>query len=322
MQIKYLRRTTQIIFFIIILYSGFLVASYFNIEKEPLPRGTEGELNLIDHNLPFRTCRYIEPKPTLFQACSLRYLLNLPLYFPSLLIVFIPLLVILLLYFIFARFMCGWMCPFGFISDFMDYTRQKLKINRLKPSLNTNLFFRYWRYSFLLFLIFAAIVLVIPIIPGMYMTKNFSDLACQVCPSRMIFPLFSGSPLTIPTFNTTLTAIFSVLSIVFLLVFLFGVAMTRSWCRICPNGSLASLFNKGCMITKEKDLKKCTRCGICMKVCPFENKHIYKEKKSKIINNRNCIMCFECIDKCPEDDCLKVKFFGKTIFRSKFKKIK
>ena len=322
MQIKYIRRTTQIIFFILIIYGGYLISLSFNIEKNPLPRGTEGEVNLIDKDLPFRTCRYIEPKPMLFRACSLRYILNLPLYWQSFIAIFIPLFVILILYFVFGRFMCGWMCPLGFTSDIMTYSRKKLGIKRLKPSLKINLFFRYWRYSFLLFLFFAAIALVLPIISGMYMTKSFSDLACQVCPSRMIFPLFAGKPLTIPTFVNIPVFIFSLLSFVFLFVFILGVAINRSWCRICPNGSFASLFNKGCLITKEKDSKKCTKCGICERVCPLENKHVYKEKKKKIINNRNCIMCFKCIDKCPEDNCLKVKFLGKEVFKSKFKKLK
>jgi ferredoxin-type protein NapH len=320
MKIKYIRRTTQIIFFIIIIYGGFLIAQYFHIVPSYPPKGTESEVNLIDQSLPFRTCRYIQPKPTLFQACSLRYLLNLPINMPPLYAIAIPLAIILILYFSFGRFICGWMCPLGFTSDIMNYCRQKLKISRVSAPEKLKNFFVYWRYSFLLFLIFLSIALIIPFLEGFYMSKNFYEVACQICPSRMILPLFAGKMFTMPVFQNIFISFFSVLSIIFLLIYLSGLFMTRAWCRICPNGSLTSLFNKGSLITKEKDVQKCTRCGVCKRVCPFENEYVYDEKKKKIINNRKCISCFTCLDKCPEKDCLKAKFAGKTIFSSKFKK--
>jgi polyferredoxin len=123
-----------------------------------------------------------------------------------------------------------------------------------------------------------------------------------------------------PSFFTAMTATFSTLSLIFLAIFILGLFTTRAWCRICPNGSVSSLFNRGALIVKQKDVQKCTRCGICKRVCPFENTYVYEEKKSRIINNPRCIMCFNCIDKCPEKDCLRVSFLGKNIFSSESKK--
>jgi ferredoxin-type protein NapH len=320
MKIKYLRRTSQILFFILIIYGGFIIAQSFNLDKKTIPKGTEAENNILDYSMPFRTCRYVQPKPTLFQACSLRYFLNIPLNMPPLLFIIVPLFIIILLYVLFGRFICGWMCPLGFTSDMMNYTRQKLRISRYTPNKKLRNFFIYWRYSFLLFLIFLSLAIILPFAQGVYMSKNFYEVACQVCPSRMILPLFGGQKLTQPTFLTGITTFFSILSITFLLIYLCGLFMTRAWCRICPNGSLTSLFAKGSFMTKEKDVQKCTRCGVCKRVCPLENDHVYDEKKKKIINSRNCIMCFNCIDKCPEKDCLKAKFLGKSLFSSKFKK--
>jgi NAD-dependent dihydropyrimidine dehydrogenase PreA subunit len=50
----------------------------------------------------------------------------------------------------------------------------------------------------------------------------------------------------------------------------------------------------------------------------MDNKKVFEEKNKKIVNSFNCINCFRCVDMCPEDDCLKVKFFNWRIFRSRY----
>lgn len=320
MNIKLIRRISQITFFIIIIFGGYLASQIWDITSPAPPRGTEEEINLIDYSLPIRTCRYVEPKPTLFESCGLRFLLNQPLANPPLIAIFFPLIVLLILYFIFGRFMCGWMCPLGFVSDMLDWIRGKLRLDRITLPNKLKKGLKFWRYSFLLFLIFIALAIITPFIEGIYMDKNFYELACQVCPARTILPLLIGKTPTWPTFLTALTSIFSTLSLIFLGIYVMGLFITRGWCRICPNGTFTSLFNKGALIVKHKDVRKCTKCGICKRVCPFDNDHVFEEKINEHINHPNCIMCFNCINKCPEKDCLYVTFLGKRIFSSNFKK--
>jgi ferredoxin-type protein NapH len=319
MNITLIRRISQILFFVTIIYSGFLVATIFQINVIQPPHGTETEKNLLDFPTPVRTCRYIEPKPTLFESCHIRYLLNRPIYWSPWFLIALPILIILALCFMFGRFMCGWMCPLGFVSDILDFIRRKLRLNRLEFSPKVSYYFTVWRYSWLLFLIFLSIALVVPYFYGVYMNKNFADVACQVCPARLVLPVFAGKLPIMPTFLTVFTAIFSTISFIFLAIFLCGIFITRPWCRICPNGGFNSLFNKGALIVATKDAKKCTKCGICQRVCPFSNTHVYEEKKDVSVNHSNCIMCFNCVEKCPEKDCLKVKFCGKKVFSSDWK---
>lgn len=320
MNIKTIRTISQVFFFILIIYGGFFLSQILELTVVAPARGTEAEISLTDITLPVRSCRYIQPKPTLFESCSVRYLLDLPLYLPSWISISLSLLIIISLYTILARFMCGWMCPLGFVSDMLDFLRKKLKIDRITLPEKLRDFLRLWRYSFILFLLFLSVAIVVPFAYGIFMNKNFYALACQVCPARTIIPLFGGQIPSTPSFFTFWTAFFSTLSLIFLLIYVFELFVTRFWCRICPNGTVSSLFNKGALIVKEKDVQKCTKCGICKRVCPFENNHVFEEKKNKIINHPNCIMCFNCIAKCPEQDCLKVKIFGKQIFTSKFRK--
>ena len=45
--------------------------------------------------------------------------------------------------------------------------------------------------------------------------------------------------------------------------------------------------------------KKCNACGICVKLCPTRN--ISEDKNSQPRFGRNCMLCFTCEMKCPQD---------------------
>jgi polyferredoxin len=96
----------------------------------------------------------------------------------------------------------------------------------------------------------------------------------------------------------------------------------RSWCRICPLGGLIALFNRfppfkwisGVRLNKVEE--KCTKCGICKRVCPTQVKEVY-EKKSGDVASSQCIYCLRCVEMCPNEDCLQFKLVGKTVCKSR-----
>ncbi len=47
------------------------------------------------------------------------------------------------------------------------------------------------------------------------------------------------------------------------------------------------------------DRKKCTSCGLCMKLCPTRN--VSEDTRGHPVWGRNCILCFSCEMKCPKD---------------------
>jgi polyferredoxin len=96
----------------------------------------------------------------------------------------------------------------------------------------------------------------------------------------------------------------------------------RFWCRFCPTGvSLAVLnrfkgFKWAPMLYIEKDEEKCTKCGVCRRVCPSQVTEVYEQKGGKI-NTSMCVVCARCAEMCPYEDTLKLKFANKTLFKSR-----
>ena len=69
----------------------------------------------------------------------------------------------------------------------------------------------------------------------------------------------------------------------------------RSWCHICPMGTLASLFGKGKKPLYISD--KCTSCNLCTQACPMGlTPHQGKEKG--FLTDPDCIKCGSCTVTC------------------------
>ncbi len=52
------------------------------------------------------------------------------------------------------------------------------------------------------------------------------------------------------------------------------------------------------------DVKKCTGCAMCARICPTNAIKMYTrpdKKKSPGIDYGRCIMCYFCVDACPAD---------------------
>jgi polyferredoxin len=289
-----------------------------NITKLSSLNAPQAYTEVFDTYTPFRTCRYMDGN-RIFRACSVHYFTEVPAYGVPW-YDFIPhFLVIVLLMFIFARVFCGWVCPLGSIQDFLGIFRKWIGLEHWNIPQSVMNVLKVLRIIWITVLFLLAIAIAIPLLGLVAFKNELFLIACQTCPARNIFPLISGIAPTWFPFTDPLLAIFSLIGIFFLILLALGFFGKRLWCRFCPNGIIQGWFSKGSLFSKEKDVRKCTKCGVCKRVCPMDNEHVYEEKDNKNVNNSDCIMCFSCVDKCPENDCLKVKFAGKEIARSKYK---
>ena len=179
-----------------------------------------------------------------------------------------------------GRFICGWICPFGFFQELI------YKI----PSKKFKFDFRYLRYLKYFILIFMVIVL-----PFLIVDKfGFGEtIFCKYfCPAGTL-----EAGLTLPYIVPQLKKIIGFLyfyKVAILIFFIFLFIITkRPFCRFfCPLGAIYSLFNKISFIQIKRDENSCVKCMQCVKACPM-NLNL-----NEICNDFNCIKCFSCKNVC------------------------
>ena len=241
-----------------------------------------------------------------------------------------------------GRVWCGWVCPFGLYLDLMTRLRKALKIKRRNFSDKFNERLHQLSYIVLALIIILSVVFASQALTGTQLVSGtqkggfvytyFSAPFCQVCPMKPLCILSETSVgLMKPNWiiqNTTgqfLQLGYYITSTNLIILGLVTVAaffFRRSWCRICPLGGLIAIFNRfppfkwisGVRLNKVEE--KCTKCGICKRVCPTQVKEVY-EKKSGDVASSQCIYCLRCVEMCPNEDCLQFKIIGKTICKSR-----
>ncbi len=245
--------------------------------------------------------------------------------------------VILLMPIVLGRFFCGWICPFGFYSDLITQVRKALKINHrnLPEGLNRNL--NKLRYVIFLVILALPFLLGIPAdMPSswiLYFVGPFrplnillGQLEPLIIPWKGFFE-FGGVNLSYPYireigyYTTGTIALVSVIILISLTV-AGSFLLRRFWCRFCPMGVSVAIVNRfkafkwAPLLHLNKDEEKCTKCGICKRVCPLQVTEVY-EKKGGDIGTSMCMQCARCVEMCPYEGCLKMKIAGKTVFKSR-----
>ena len=178
-----------------------------------------------------------------------------------------------------GRFVCGWLCPFGWVQDLLYKIPFPKKIRTFKGER----VLRMAKYAVLLLL-----VIVLPLFDTLvpYFCK-------YLCPSGT---LFGAIPLTLtnPMLRSQIGFLFwwKVGVLVFLL--LLSVLIARPFCRyLCPLGAIYGLFNRFALLGMTYDGASCVHCGACETVCPMGI-----DPKTQF-DSMECIRCGRCIRGCP-----------------------
>jgi len=324
--ITVLRRSVQVFFLLFIMYGGILGIPKLFVDKSDLTNEKDLAAAALNENLekdprldlylPIRSCKNTDRDNGVFQGCGI-FMVSEVLMYKTFLSYAFPLLFLFGLIVLLGRTWCGWACPIGFLQEVLDWIRGKLKISYVKLSRQTNRILRKIRWGWLSLIFIISFTIALPFFATI--RKDLHNINCLTCPTRYVLDLFPGFHTTYMTWNTPYYIISSIILLIFIGLFILSFFVRRFWCRLCPNGAFLALFNKGSFTTKEKDLQKCTKCGICYQVCPMDNEDVYLRRNMKVMNSKNCVMCFECVNKCPENDCLTVNIANKTVLRSKFK---
>lgn len=180
---------------------------------------------------------------------------------------------------ILGRFLCGWLCPFGFLQDLLF----RLPGRKIKKSAVT------MTLSRLKYLWATLLVVILPL--GFFaLTGIGAPVFCKyVCPAGTLeagIPLLALRPELRALAGWLTVWKFSIL-IVFLIAM---IVLYRPFCRFfCPLGAWCGLFNKWAFFGIAVDMTRCTNCKECVAVCPMD---------IRIAGDRECISCGACQRHC------------------------
>lgn len=189
---------------------------------------------------------------------------------------------LILLGVILGRFICGFLCPFGWFQDLLHkIPSKKISTTKLKP-------LRLLKYAVLLF----SVVL----LPALLVNDvGFGEpIFCKyICPQGV---LEGAIPLSIVDsgIRATLGLLFAWKFTILVVLILLSVFIYRPFCKwICPLGAIYGLMNRVSMTQMNVDKNKCVSCGKCARACKMD------VDVTKTPNHFECIRCGMCVTACP-----------------------
>ena len=161
-----------------------------------------------------------------------------------------------------GRKWCDWFCPRG---SFYDVWASNISPKKKIPSVFRNSYFRFGVMA-VLFIATAVNLLV-------------------------FWPSFNRIGLSFVTMLAVTTAIGLILALIF---------HQRSWCMVCPVGTVSSLTGAGKMPLKISP--SCVRCRSCLKACPIQIKpYAFRSAHVERVNDADCLKCDLCVAACPKN---------------------
>lgn len=185
---------------------------------------------------------------------------------------------------IIGRFVCGWLCPFGWIQELF----YKIPMPKIKVPKKLNNILGMIKYAMLI-----VLVILLPI----FTVDQFGIATPYFC--KLVCPagtLEGGIPLllTNKSLRGAIGGLFTWKMFVLVAVVMGSILIFRFFCRyLCPLGAFYSIFNPISFYKYKIDEEKCTKCGVCTKKCKMDIE-VYKSP-----NSRECIRCGECVKACP-----------------------
>lgn len=181
-----------------------------------------------------------------------------------------------------GRFICGWLCPFGLIQEFIHkIPSPKLKLPKI--------------FTYIKYIILVVFVILLPIVVTNYMGMGKPAFCQYICPAGT---LEGGIPLlsTHPELRQTIGGLFSLKMFLLILTIIGCILIYRFFCKtLCPLGAIYGLMNKISIYHLEIDKHTCVNCGKCKNICKMEVDPV------KVPNSAECIRCGECAKACPKN---------------------
>ena len=183
-----------------------------------------------------------------------------------------------------GRFICGFLCPFGWLQELLHkIPSKKLSTKKLKP------------LTYLKYIVLLLAVVLLPALAVNDVGMGDPFFCKYICPQGV---LEGAIPLSLV--NEGIRAALGTLFVQKLFILLAVVALSilfyRPFCKwICPLGAFYALLNKISLLEIKMDEQKCISCGKCAASCKMD------VDVRKTPNHAECIRCGKCITTCPAE---------------------
>ena len=183
-----------------------------------------------------------------------------------------------------GRFVCGFLCPFGWLQELLHkIPGKKLSTSKLKP-------LRYVKYGVL-----ALTVVLLPAVLANDVGMGDPLFCKYICPQGV---LEGAIPLSLVDsgIRSALGALFTWKLAVLIAVVVLSVLFYRPFCKwVCPLGAFYALMNKVSLLGMKVDQGKCISCGTCARTCKMD------VDVTASPDHAECIRCGMCVNACPVD---------------------
>ncbi len=181
---------------------------------------------------------------------------------------------------------CGWVCPVGFLSEWLARGGRLLIGRNFRLWKWVDIPLRSLKYLLLGFFVWAIFAM------GAAELHAFIESPYNKISDVKMLEFF----LDLTWVGATVIAVLAVLS----------VLVHSFWCRyLCPYGALMGLVGWLSPLKVRREPEICTDCGVCDKVCPARLPVSKKQQVSSV----ECIGCTDCVTSCPVKGALR---FGST----------
>ena len=181
-----------------------------------------------------------------------------------------------------GRFICGFLCPFGWLQELLHkIPTKKLSTKKLKP-------LTYVKYAVLVVMVFL-----LPMLMKGDIGIGDPYFCKYLCPQGV---LEGAIPLSIANsgIRAALGSLFNWKLGVLIAVVVLSVLFYRPFCKwICPLGAFYALLNRVSLFQMKVDKDKCISCGKCARACKMD------VDVTKSPNHTECIRCGMCVKACP-----------------------
>lgn len=181
-----------------------------------------------------------------------------------------------------GRFICGFLCPFGWLQELLHkIPTRKLSTKRLNP-------LTYIKYAVLLFM-----VALLPVLVTTDVGMGDPFFCKYLCPQGV---LEGAIPLSAVNsgIRAALGTLFSWKLGILIAVIVLSVLFYRPFCKwLCPLGAFYALLNRVSLFGMKVDQHKCISCGKCARACKMD------VDVTKTPDHAECIRCGMCVRACP-----------------------